>query len=106
MKKWLLVILICLIGICCSGCAVMEALDNRAENQRHAEKVSKKLICCINEKDVDGIEQLFNKFSQKEEKLRGDIKDFFDYIDGEIVDYDIFKVCLNLLLKPFSILYL
>lgn len=89
MKKWLLVILICLIGICCSGCAVMEALDNRAENQRHAEKVSKKLICCINEKDVDGIEQLFNKFSQKEEKLRGDIKDFFDYIDGEIVDYDI-----------------
>lgn len=89
MKKWLLVILICLIGICCSGCAVMEALDNRAENQRHAEKVSKKLICYINEKDVDGIEQLFNKFSQKEEKLRGDIKDFFDYIDGEIVDYNI-----------------
>ena len=32
---------------------------------------------------------MFNKFSQKEEKLRGDIKDFFDYIDGEIVDYDI-----------------
>ena len=24
-----------------------------------------------------------------QEKLRGDIKDFFDYIDGEIVDYDI-----------------
>ena len=89
MKKWLLVILICLIGICCSGCAVMEALDNRAENQRHAEKVSKKLICCINEKDVDGIEQLFNKFSQKEEKLREDIKNFFNYIDGEIVDYNI-----------------
>ena len=64
-------------------------MDNMADNQRHAEKISKKLIYYINEKDVDGIEQLFNKFSQKEEKLREDIENFFNYIDGEIVDYNI-----------------
>ncbi len=89
MKKWLFVILACLLGVSSSGCAVTQVFENKADNQKHAEKVSKKLICYINEKDVDGIEQLFNKFSQKEEKLREDIEDFFDYIDGEIVDYNI-----------------
>ena len=87
MKKWLFVILACLLGVSSSGCAVTQVFENKADNQKHAEKVSKKLICYINEKDVDGIEQLFNKFSQKEEKLREDIEDFFDYIDGEILDY-------------------
>ena len=89
MKKRLLVILICLIGISNSGCAVVDVLDNMADNQKHAEKVSEELICCINEKDVDGIEQLFNLYFQNEEKLRDDIEDFLDYIDGEIVDYNI-----------------
>ena len=76
MKKWLFVILACLLGVSSSGCAVTQVFENKADNQKHAEKVSKKLICYINEKDVDGIEQLFNKFSQKEEKLREDIEDF------------------------------
>ena len=87
MKKWLLVILACLLGISCSGCAMVEALDNRKENLKHAEKISKELIRCINEKDVDGIEQLFNRYSQNEENLRNDIEDFLDHIDGEILDY-------------------
>ncbi len=56
MKKWLLVILACLLGIGSSGCAVSQVLENKADNQKHAEEVSKKLICYINEKDVDGIE--------------------------------------------------
>ncbi|MCI8669573.1 MAG: DUF5104 domain-containing protein [Lachnospiraceae bacterium] len=89
MKKWFLVILACLLGISNIGCAVLDVLDNMADNQKHAEKVSKELIRCINEKDVDGIEQLFNLYSQKEEKLREDIEDFLDYIDSEIVDYNI-----------------
>ncbi len=89
MKKYLIIIMICFMGISNSGCTVVEVLDNMADNQRHAEKISKKLIYYINEKDVDGIEQLFNKFSQKEEKLREDIENFFNYIDGEIVDYNI-----------------
>ncbi|MCI8669571.1 MAG: DUF5104 domain-containing protein [Lachnospiraceae bacterium] len=87
MKKYLLVVLVCLICICNIGCAVVEALDNRKENLKHAEKVSKELIRCINEKDVDGIEQLFNRYSQNEENLRSDIEDFLVHIDGEIVDY-------------------
>lgn len=87
MKKWFLVILACLLGISNIGCAVVEALDNRKENLKHAEKVSKELIRCINEKDVDGIEQLFNRYSQNEENLRSDIEDFLVHIDGEIVDY-------------------
>ncbi len=89
MKKWLLVILACLLGISCSGCAMVEVLDNRKENLKHAEKISKELIRCINEKDVDGIEQLFNRYSQNEENLRDDIEDFLDHIDGEILDYNI-----------------
>ena len=87
MKKWLLVILACLLGISCSGCAMVEALENRKENLKHAEKISKELIRCINEKDIDGIEQLFNRYSQNEENLRNDIEDFLDHIDGEILDY-------------------
>ncbi len=88
MKKYLIIILICLIGISSSGCAVSQVLENKADNQKHAEEVSKKLIRYINEKDVDGIEQLFNQYSRNEDKLRNDIEDFLDYIDGEIEDYD------------------
>ena len=88
MKKYLIIILICLIGISSSGCAVSQVLENKADNQKHAEEVSKKLIRYINEKDVDGIEQLFNQYSRNEDKLRKDIEDFLDYIDGEIEDYD------------------
>ena len=88
MKKYLIIILICLIGISGSGCAVTQVLENKADNQKHAEEVSKKLIRYINEKDVDGIEQLFNQYSRNEDKLRKDIEDFLDYIDGEIEDYD------------------
>ncbi len=89
MKKWLFVILACLLGVSSAGCAVSQVLENKADNQKHAEEVSKKLIRYINEKDVDGIEQLFNQYSRNEDKLRKDIEDFFDYIDGEIVDYNI-----------------
>ena len=89
MKKWLFVILACLLGVSSAGCTVSQVLENKADNQKHAEEVSKKLIRYINEKDVDGIEQLFNQYSRNEDKLRKDIEDFFDYIDGEIVDYDI-----------------
>ncbi len=88
MKKYLIIILICLIGISSSGCAVTQVFENKADNQKHAEEVSKKLIRYINEKDVDGIEQLFNQYSRNEKKLRKDIEDFLDYIDGEIEDYD------------------
>ena len=88
MKKYLIIILICLIGISSSGCAVTQVLENKADNQKHAEEVSKKLIRYINEKDVDGIEQLFNQYSRNEKKLRKDIEDFLDYIDGEIEEYN------------------
>ena len=44
MKKYLIIILICLIGISSSGCAVSQVLENKADNQKHAEEVSKKLI--------------------------------------------------------------
>ncbi len=88
MKKWLFVILACLLGVSSSGCAVTQVFENKADNQKHAEEVSKKLIRYINEKDVDGIEQLFNQYSRNEDKLRKDIEDFLDYIDGEIEDYD------------------
>ncbi len=88
MKKYLIIILICLIGISSSGCAVSQVLENKADNQKHAEEVSKKLIRYINEKDVDGIEQLFNQYSRNEDKLRKDIEDFLDYIDGEIEEYN------------------
>ena len=88
MKKYLIIILICLIGISSSGCAVTQVFENRAENQKHAEEVSKELIRYINERDVDGIEQMFNQYSRNEKKLRKDIEDFLDYIDGEIEDYD------------------
>ena len=66
MKRYLIIILICLIGISSSGCAVSQVLENKADNQKHAEEVSKELIRCINERDLD----------------------FLDYIDGEIEDYD------------------
>ena len=66
MKKYLIIILICLIGISSSGCAVTQVFENRAENQKHAEEVSKKLIRYINEKDVDALEQLFNQYSRNE----------------------------------------
>ena len=88
MKRYLIIILICLIGISSSGCAVSQVLENKADNQKHAEEVSKKLIRYINEKDVDGIEQLFNQYSRNEDKLRKDIEDFLDYIDGEIEEYN------------------
>ncbi|MCI8669572.1 MAG: DUF5104 domain-containing protein [Lachnospiraceae bacterium] len=88
MKKCFLVILACLLGISGSGCAVTQVLENKAENQKHAEEISKKLIRYINKKDVDGIEKLFNQYSQNEDKLREDIKDFLDCIDGEIEDYN------------------
>ena len=88
MKKWLFVILACLLGVSSSGCAVTQVFENKADNQKHAEEVSKKLIRYINDKDVDGIEQLFNQYSRNEDKLRKDIEDFLDYIDGEIEDYD------------------
>lgn len=88
MRKYLIIILICLIGISGSGCAVTQVLENKAENQKHAEEISKKLIRYINKKDVDGIEKLFNQYSQNEDKLREDIKDFLDCIDGEIEDYN------------------
>ncbi len=88
MKRYLIIILICLIGISSSGCAVSQVLENKADNQKHAEEVSKELIRCINERDLDGIEQMFNQYSRNEEKLRNDIEDFLDYIDGEIEDYD------------------
>ena len=88
MKRYLIIILICLIGISSSGCAVSQVLENKADNQRHAEEVSKELIRCINERDLDGIEQMFNQYSRNEKKLRKDIEDFLDYIDGEIEDYD------------------
>ena len=88
MKRYLIIILICLIGISSSGCAVSQVLENKADNQKHAEEVSKELIRCINERDLDGIEQMFNQYSRNEKKLRKDIEDFLDYIDGEIEDYD------------------
>ncbi len=88
MKRYLIIILICLIGISSSGCAVSQVLENKADNQKHAEEVSKKLIRYINEKDVDGIEQLFNQYSRNEDKLRKDIEDFLDHIDGEIEEYN------------------
>ena len=88
MKKWLFVILACLLGVSSSGCAVTQVFENKADNQKHAEEVSKKLIRYINDKDVDGIEQLFNQYSRNEDKLRKDIEDFLDYIDGGIEDYD------------------
>ena len=78
MKKWLFVILACLLGVSSSGCAVTQVFENRAENQKHAEEVSKELIRCINERDVDGIEQMFNQYSRNEDKLRNDIEDFLD----------------------------
>ncbi len=31
---------------------------------------------------------MFNQYSRNEDKLRKDIEDFLDYIDGEIEDYD------------------
>ena len=65
-----------------------QVLENKADNQKHAEEVSKELIRCINERDLDGIEQMFNQYSRNEKKLRKDIEDFLDYIDGEIEDYD------------------
>ncbi len=88
MKKWLFVILACLLGVSSSGCAVSQVLENKADNQKHAEEVSKKLIRYINEKDIDGIEQLFNQYSRNEDKLRKDIEDYLDYIDGEIEEYN------------------
>ncbi|MCI8669574.1 MAG: DUF5104 domain-containing protein [Lachnospiraceae bacterium] len=88
MKKRFLVILACLLGISGSGCAVTQVLENKADNQKHAEEVSKKLIRYINEKNIDGIEQLFNQYSRNEDKLRKDIEDFLDCVDGEIEDYD------------------
>ena len=87
MKRYLIIILICLIGISSSGCAVSQVLENKADNQKHAEEVSKELIRCINERDLDGIEQMFNQYSRNEKKLRKDIEDFLDHIDGEILDY-------------------
>lgn len=89
MKKLWLIILVFVVMSAVSGCTIGDVLTDMAANQQHSREVSEKIIRCINDKDVESMEDLFSPYAKKSEDLKDNIEELFKHVKGKIVSYEI-----------------
>ena len=89
MKKaltWYILSVLVILGL--TACNPIKDVKADIANERHAKKLSKKIVEYINDDDVNGMKKLFSEYYQSNFELEEEIKYFFDSIDGKILSYE------------------
>ena len=81
------VCLIISIFIIMSGCSFMNS-EKVNTPERQAKAISTQMIKCFKEKDSENLKSLFSQHVQGKYDLDTQIKEAFDFINGDIVSHD------------------
>ena len=79
-----------IISISLCGCSIKEHSVN--EDNDYINNVSMEIICCFDEKDIDGLKSMFSLNSQNNFDLDIEIENAFNKYDGKSISYTLSNI--------------
>lgn len=91
MKKAVLIFITIVVSVWCTGCmSLSETLSEmkKINGDGLARDCAKSVVENLNEKNTDGLIELFSETARTNPELEAQIEECYDYLGGKIVSYD------------------